>query len=935
MGLRNLVTVTAAAAAVVMPVASAPAVAADSTGAAVPAATAHPPPSSTSAGRPVDLDVLFVGAHPDDESGTLSTLGEWGEEYGVESGVVTITRGEGGGNAIGPEEGPALGLIREAEERRAVAYAGIDDVFYLDRVDFYYTVSAPLTEQIWGHDSTLAKVVRVIRETRPEVVITMDPAPSPGNHGHHQYAARLAIEAFGAAADPKAYPSQLSEEGLSTWRADRLFLNRARGEGGTGRECPGSFEAADPAQNVYGVWEGRRSQRHDDTWAQVERTAQREYASQGWSGFPDVPDDPTKLGCDYFTQLASRVPFTPSGGSDAATSLAAMLQGTHVPAPGGLPLGTELYLTTDAFHVVPGQPVTVTAHVAAPERRPLGRSAVTLEPPKGWQVSGDRALGRLQPGERAEATFTVTPPPGADLNTRVRLPATLTTDRGHGYTDIELAVTPPVKAQQELLPRVAEFRTWAEQADARRLEGFVDPVLTLPSGRSRDVDVVVTNRSDQTQSGKVTVDLPEGFEAGTTSRTYSDLGAGESRTLTFHVTNTDASLPTSNEGGDYAYTITTTTSTMPGEVTSETHPALELVPYTVIPQAGAAPDVDGTVSPGEYGGETLDLSRRWEGEECTSAADCSATAQVTWHDDALYLAVRVHDDELGTKLDPADCKRHWRTDSVEIAIDPRGTSENTSTTFKTAILPVTDDPSHGDPPCYLRDADNHQGPGPETAPGMEIASTVSSPYEGYTIETKIPMSELPGAVDPEHMGLNMFVYDSDTQDLTGQTRIGWSTWGGVQGDPYRWGVARLEEYTPPPGRPTTPPEPIIPQTALRSIDSPQTIAQAVRDNVPIGGDAAAPDGASAWVTGQAEQRGERVVVRLRATGPGTAHLFVYGSGDGGPQVLGGRTVEVPGQGGQRVSVRLNDGVGDVSGADVLAGFRSEEGGTLSSRAPVR
>ena len=71
--------------------------------------------------RPVDLDVLFVGAHPDDEAFGLAVYGAWGEELGVRTGVVTITRGEGGGNAAGPEEGPPLGLLREAEERRAVA----------------------------------------------------------------------------------------------------------------------------------------------------------------------------------------------------------------------------------------------------------------------------------------------------------------------------------------------------------------------------------------------------------------------------------------------------------------------------------------------------------------------------------------------------------------------------------------------------------------------------------------------------------------------------------------------------------------------------------------------------------------------------------------------------------------------------------------------
>src|SRR6476619_2737982 len=113
----------------------------------VPAGWAHKGHGGGKGPRAVDLDALFVGAHPDDEAFTLATYGQWGETYGVDIGVVTITRGEGGGNAQGPEEGPPLGLIREAEERRAVGKAGIENVFYLDKVDFWYTLSAPLTEQ--------------------------------------------------------------------------------------------------------------------------------------------------------------------------------------------------------------------------------------------------------------------------------------------------------------------------------------------------------------------------------------------------------------------------------------------------------------------------------------------------------------------------------------------------------------------------------------------------------------------------------------------------------------------------------------------------------------------------------------------------------------------------------------------------------------------
>jgi hypothetical protein len=78
------------------------------------------PAAAASAASGLDLDALFVGAHPDDEGFDITAFGQWAENDGLKTGVVTITRGEGG-NAVGPEEGPALGLLREGEERRAVA----------------------------------------------------------------------------------------------------------------------------------------------------------------------------------------------------------------------------------------------------------------------------------------------------------------------------------------------------------------------------------------------------------------------------------------------------------------------------------------------------------------------------------------------------------------------------------------------------------------------------------------------------------------------------------------------------------------------------------------------------------------------------------------------------------------------------------------------
>lgn len=859
---------------------------------------------------PVDLDALFVGAHPDDEAFSLSTLGQWNEDHDVRTGVVTVTRGEGGGNAVGPEEGPALGLLREAEERTAVGKAGVREVFNLDDVDFYYTVSAPLTDQIWGAD-TLEKVVRIVRQTRPEVLLTMDPAPSPGNHGNHQQAARLAVEAFYAAADPKAFPEQITREGLRPFAPARLFLGGGRGTSQVGPTCAATFRPANAAQNVYGVWSGRASQSQGKTWAAIEREAQRSYASQGWAVFPDVPSDPAQLGCDFFTQVDSRVPF-PEPGTAAAAAPTAILDGALTRPTGTVPLGTLLDLRPSTFDVRPGTAFTVKVTATAPSRESLGRSAVALKAPEGWQVSGSGELGRIAQGRTGSATFTVTPPQGA--SGRARLAATLTTEHGRGYTDRQVEISPAVRGGQQSLPQVAQYEKWTAELGVPQLRGLVTPVLTLPSGGSRPVGVVVTNVSGTTQSGTVRLDLPAGFTADRAEAPYSGLAAGASTTVTFTVTNSDPSLKTSNQGGDYAYTITTTSA----DGSSVSKPALELVPAATIPQAAAAPAIDGVEGDGEYSGPALDISRLWEGTACSSAADCSGTAKVTWRDDTLFLVVHVKDDVVGTRLPASDCKRHWRTDSVEVTLDPRGTSENTSTTFKAAVLPVT---AEG-PPCALRDADNHQGP----ATGVRVASKVSA--GGYDVELAIPMETLPGAVDPAHLGLDILVYDSDTQDKTGQTRIGWSTWGGVQGDPYRWGVATLPGYQPPAGRPTTPPDPVIPDNALSSLDSPQSLEQAVRVHLPLAGGPAAKESESGWVTSAASGQ-NAVKVTLRANAAGKAHLFVRD--DQG--TAGNRVVTVSGRGTTTVTVPLTRAAG--AHPTVVAGWQATGGGTLATQARVR
>ncbi|MGE3310408.1 MAG: sugar-binding protein, partial [Limisphaerales bacterium] len=140
-----------------------------------------------------------------------------------------ITRGEGGGNMVGTQAGPALGVLREAELRDCLRVLGVRYCYFLDQEDFFYTESLAASLRKWRKEEALAKLVRLVRSLRPEIILTMNPAPNPGQHGHHQAAGVLATEAFAAAADPNRFPDQLADEGLAVWQARKLFYGGASG----------------------------------------------------------------------------------------------------------------------------------------------------------------------------------------------------------------------------------------------------------------------------------------------------------------------------------------------------------------------------------------------------------------------------------------------------------------------------------------------------------------------------------------------------------------------------------------------------------------------------------------------------------------------------------------------------------------------------------
>jgi LmbE family N-acetylglucosaminyl deacetylase len=164
--------------------------------------------------------VLYVAAHPDDENTAVLSYFSKGRKY--RTAYLSLTRGEGGQNLIGPEQGAEIGLIRTQELLSARRIDGAEQ-YFTRAVDFGYSKTAEETFEFWRKEEVLSDIVWVIRKFRPDVIITRFSVENTGGHGHHKASAILTQEAFVAAADPARFPEQLKY--VSPWQARRLFWN--------------------------------------------------------------------------------------------------------------------------------------------------------------------------------------------------------------------------------------------------------------------------------------------------------------------------------------------------------------------------------------------------------------------------------------------------------------------------------------------------------------------------------------------------------------------------------------------------------------------------------------------------------------------------------------------------------------------------------------
>ncbi len=164
--------------------------------------------------------VLYVAAHPDDENTRL--LAYLAQEKHYRTGYLSLTRGDGGQNLLGSEQGELLGLIRTQELLAARKVDGAEQ-FFSRANDFGFSKGPDETLKIWDKEKVLSDAVWVIRKFRPDVIICRFPTTGEGGHGHHTASAILAQEAFTAAADPKRFPEQLQY--VKPWQAKRLLWN--------------------------------------------------------------------------------------------------------------------------------------------------------------------------------------------------------------------------------------------------------------------------------------------------------------------------------------------------------------------------------------------------------------------------------------------------------------------------------------------------------------------------------------------------------------------------------------------------------------------------------------------------------------------------------------------------------------------------------------
>jgi LmbE family N-acetylglucosaminyl deacetylase len=532
--------------------------------------------------------VLMIAAHPDDEQ--TAVLAYFARGRHMRTAYLSLTRGEGGQNLIGSEQGPALGVIRTQELLAARKIDGAEQ-FFTRAIDFGFSKTASETFEKWGHDRILSDVVWVVRRYRPDVMILVFSGTPADGHGQHQVSAILGKEAFTAAADATRFPEQLKY--VQPWQAKRLVranfnFSAFRGALPPGTRLP-TFPELQPAGAAdtgafnpvlgYSYQElatMSRSMHHSQGTGAVRRPG------EGETTFGLVEGSPVSK--DLFEGIDTTWNRLPGGAKVSPLieealgafdiehpekSLPALAKARPLIAAIDVPLAkvklaeldeamalcAGLYVEAEAKQpeVSPGVKLSVTATVINRSsarmtieggtvegvwNEPLALKSEALEYNRPATIPFEKAVPLTQPYSQP---YWLKKPPSGDVY------------QVDDQLLIGLADTPPVAQMRFKLSvdgaaieiaRPVEYR-YAPRAEGERVRwlSIVPPVAVdlpnsvavFPSPRSRKV-LVVVRANAANAAGDLRLDLPAGWKAVPESLPFKLAGAGEEDQLSFEVT---------------------------------------------------------------------------------------------------------------------------------------------------------------------------------------------------------------------------------------------------------------------------------------------------------------------------------------------------------------------------------------------------------------
>jgi LmbE family N-acetylglucosaminyl deacetylase len=523
--------------------------------------------------------VLYIAAHPDDENTQLITYLARGRCY--RTAYMSLTRGDGGQNVLGPEFGDLLGVIRTQELLAARRVDGGRQFFSRAR-DFGYSKDYRDTLTKWDRQQVLSDIVRVIRLFRPDVVITRFP-PEPGStHGHHTASSVLALEAFKLAGDPKAFPEQLAS--LAPWQPRRILWNGWGPNFGSTLTGPGilhiGIDGTDPVTGASFATIAARSRSMHRTQGFANFSAAAAGGGPRAESFKLLGGEPAAQDImDGIDTAWSRVPggtevgrlagqaieqFNPAEPAASVPALLALRGRLAALAPDPVVeekrrqldgilqacLGLSVETTVPSCEVVPGEALEFRHTAVVRSTVPVRWLAVRYP---GIGREADRAI-ELRPNETATRDVTRTLPAGTPLSQPywLREEGTPGMFRVDDPALIGMPESPPavpiedvfMVGGQTLVVRDEAVQVTADKAKGavrRRVDvippvslGFSTPVELFAPGASRMVEVeIVSSRAGV--AGTVGLDAPAGWRASPAKQAFRLAAVGDRARLTFSI----------------------------------------------------------------------------------------------------------------------------------------------------------------------------------------------------------------------------------------------------------------------------------------------------------------------------------------------------------------------------------------------------------------